>query len=101
MENKYDTLRAEAHANHMVKALESLYTPQDINMIVTIYQENYKVIYRMVDGLPEIQSIDGHSDIEDTFKDSFVTKVIDRIGEEIRAGKEYKGEMKSDESRGN
>jgi hypothetical protein len=109
--DKYEKLKQETEDNikgqEMIdafKPLEKLVELQSSKLpkaTVTIYQEDYTVEYTAYDNEIEIQSIDGHSDIEDTFKDSFVTQVIEKIQEHIDSLAEYKAEQRGDEGRGN
>lgn len=105
--DKYEKLKEEAHTKVFGQFIDALTTPKSRTQYKTvkIYQVDYAVGYLIAEGEVEIQSIDTITDIEDVFKDRFVTMAIDGVEEQIRAekvdAKEYKAEQLSDSSRGN
>jgi hypothetical protein len=93
-------------AEKLLMMFEALYQPsgsKDVSTVVTLHQEDYKVLYHLdkSTNVIEINSIDGHTDIEFTYTSQFLFKVEEEIRKQMIYKEEYKGEMMSDESRYN
>lgn len=63
--------------------LERIRTRTEFTATVNIYQEDYEVVYSYFEKVIEVQSVDGHTNVEDTFKDRFIEMVTERIEEQI------------------
>ncbi len=78
-------IMSEGKNNHrpkVTKSISNLKTPHHFYATVVIGKEVYEIIYSKYDREIQVCAVDGHTDIEETYKERFITKVIEDIEEQ-------------------
>lgn len=66
-----------SEVSHVIQGMKK--SSEEKGALIERYQRTYNIEYKMKDGKPEICSVDGNTDVEDTYSEEFLNSITYKI----------------------